>query len=227
MGSAEADMLEQMKTLRFWIQVGGGGVADVSYARDSGERELILRCQAGDRHAFERIYHRYRDDVFRFSYLVVRDQALAQDVVQEAFIKVYRSIAKFQFRSSFKSWLYRIAVNEAISVMRRRKIVEDLAPEPVTGPLDRAPIDGYSHPEQAALDAEERELLRSAIDQLDPLHRTVVILKYFHEFSDAEIAEAVGCPAGTVKSRLHRARELLRQSVSRQGIVSKVVNLFS
>lgn len=191
------------------------------------ERELITRCQAGDRHAFERIFYKYRDDVFRFAYLVVRDQALAQDVVQEAFIKVYRSIAKFQFRSSFKSWLYRIAVNEAISVMRRRKIVEDLDPEPVSGPFDRAPIDGYFHPEQAALDAEERAGLRWAIDQLDPMHRTVVILKYFHEFSDVEIADAVGCPPGTVKSRLHRARELLRQSVSKGSSSSKVVGLFN
>ncbi len=184
--------------------------------RTAGEEyELIARCQSGDRIAFEELFYLYREDVFRFSYLVVRDATLAQDVVQEAFLKVFRSVDKFQFRSSFKSWLYRVVVNEAITILRRRKIKEDLDPAPETAHGTDAPA-RYYQPEEAALESEERELLRWAIGQLDPIHRSVVVLKYFHDFSDTEIAAVVGCPAGTVKSRLHRARELLRHSMSRR-----------
>jgi RNA polymerase sigma-70 factor (ECF subfamily) len=178
---------------------------------------LIERCQTGDRVAFEALFNLYRDDVFRFSYLVVRDASLAQDVVQEAFLKVFRSIDKFQFRSSFKSWLYRVAVNEAITVLRRRRIKEELDPTPdASRGREMAQVSREWQPEEAILDGEERQILRWAIGQLDPVHRTVVVLKYFHEFSDTEIGLVIGCPPGTVKSRLHRARELLRNAMARQ-----------
>lgn len=190
-------------------------MAELEPVRDV-EIELVERCQAGDRFAFEELFMLYRDDVFRFAFLVVHDSSLAQDVVQEAFLKVFRSIAKFQFRSSFKSWLYRVAVNEAITILRRRKIKEELDPTP-GATLDQGGTPSRDwQPEEAALHSEERRLLRFAIDQLDPVHRSVVVLKYFHEFSDTEIATVIGCPAGTVKSRLHRARELLRHQMARQ-----------
>lgn len=190
-------------------------MAELEPVRDI-EFELVERCQTGDRPAFEELFLLYRDDVFRFAFLVVRDASLAQDVVQEAFLKVFRSIGKFQFRSSFKSWLYRVAVNEAITILRRRKIKEELDPAPgVTRDYTGTPTREWQ-PEEAALDSEERRLLRFAISQLDPVYRSVVVLKYFHEFSDTEIAAVIGCPAGTVKSRLHRARELLRHYLARQ-----------
>ncbi len=180
------------------------------------ENQLIVRCQTGDRDAFEELFYLYREDVFRFSYLVVRDAVLAQDVVQEAFLKVFRSSDKFQFRSSFKSWLYRIVVNEAITILRRRKLKEDLDPAPDAGKgQDARNRARDSQPEEAALQSEERDMVHWAIGQLDPIHRSVVVLKYYHDFSDSEIATVVGCPLGTVKSRLHRARELLRHELSR------------
>jgi RNA polymerase sigma-70 factor (ECF subfamily) len=180
------------------------------------ELDLIVRCQSGDREAFESLFHLFHEDVFRFAHLVVRDAGLAQDVVQESFLKVFRSIDKFQFRSSFKSWLYRVAVNEAISLLRRRKVKEDpnLAVDP-HHELSKAVARDWQ-PEEAFLEREERSLLRWAIGQLAPGHRSVVVLKYFHDFSDIEIAAVVGCPPGTVKSRLHRARELLRNAMARQ-----------
>lgn len=176
------------------------------------DTQVILRCQAGDRQAFEELFNAYRDDVFRFAYLVVRDLSLAQDVTQESFLKVFRCIDKFQFRSSFKSWLYRVVVNEAITLMRRRRLKEDLDPEPEGSRSDDAPVRDWQ-PEEAVLDLEMKWALRDAIHQLDPVHRSVVILKYYNDFSDSEIAHVLKCPAGTVKSRLHRARELLRQGM--------------
>ncbi|HEY8347204.1 MAG TPA: sigma-70 family RNA polymerase sigma factor [Symbiobacteriaceae bacterium] len=179
------------------------------------EYDLVERCQAGDRQAFEALFQLYHADVFRFAYLVVRDASLAQDVVQETFLKVFRTIDRFQYRSSLKSWLYRVVVNEAISLLRRRKIREDLDGDgraKVQAPAARRDW----QPEEAVLESEERSLLYWAIGQLDPVHRTVVVLKYFHEFSDAEIAAIVGCPPGTVKSRLHRARLLLRHVMARE-----------
>lgn len=181
------------------------------------EHVLIQRCQAGDLLAFEALFYQYRDDVFRFAYLVVRDANLAQDVVQEAFLKVYRCIGMFQFRAGFKSWLYRIAVNEAVSILRRRRLKEELAPAPDRAARNRkGQPSGEWQPEEAILENEERRILRWAVGRLDPVHRSVVVLKYFHEFSDPEIAAVLGCPAGTVKSRLHRARELLRNAMARQ-----------
>jgi len=181
------------------------------------ESELIARCQAGDQSALEQMFLVYRDDVFRFAYLVVRDATLAQDVVQETFLKVFRSINKFEFRSSFKSWLYRVAVNEAITLLRRRKIREELDPMPgAIQEHQRGRLERAWQPEEAVLDSEERRLLHVAIGRLDPVHRSVVVLKYFHEFSDSEIAAIIGCPPGTVESRLHRARELLRNHMARQ-----------
>lgn len=184
--------------------------------RPEEKPDLILRCQEGDRAAFETLFHLYRDDVFRFAYLVVRDTNQAQDVVQESFLKVYRSIAKFQFRSSFRSWLYRIVVNEAVTLMRKKRVKElpglDLL-------HDRAePSVQEWQPEDAVVEEEERRTLRWAIDQLDPVHRSVIVLKYYHEFSDPEIAQILGCPPGTVKSRLHRARDLIRHAIAvKQG----------
>ncbi len=180
------------------------------------EVAVINRCQNGDPGAFEDLFHLYRDDVYRFSHLVVRDAVLAQDVVQEAFLKVFRSIDRFQFRSSFKSWLYRVVVNEAITILRRRKIKEDLHPilGDVTGRVDAN--SRRWQPEEFALESEERDVLHWAVGQLDPIHRSVVVLKYFHDFSDPEIAAVVGCPSGTVKSRLHRARELLPHAITKQ-----------
>lgn len=180
------------------------------------EYDLVMRCQAGDPQAFEALFTLYHEDVFRFAYLVVRDAGLAQDVVQEAFLKIFRSIGRFQFRSSFKSWLYRVAVNEAISLLRRRKIREDLDASAEEVEMQAPCASRDWQPEEAVLEDEERSLLRWAIGQLDPVHRTVVVLKYFHDFSDPEIAAIVGCPPGTVKSRLHRARELLRSAMARQ-----------
>lgn len=180
--------------------------------------ELIRRCQEGNPQAFEEVFNLYKDDVYRFAYLVIRDNALAQDVVQEAFLKVFRSVGNFQHRSSFKSWLYRVAVNESITILRRRKIKEELAPahEVVSRAASAIQPRSAWQPEEAALENEVRDALRQAIERLDPLHRSVIVLKYYHEFSDTEIANVLGCPQGTVKSRLHRGRELLREDVSRQ-----------
>jgi len=196
--------------------MGVTAIAELEPVFDA-ELHLVARCQSGDRQAFEELFTFYRDDVFRFAYLVVRDSTLAQDVVQETFLKVFRSIDKFQFRSSFKSWLYRVAVNEAITLLRRRKIKEELDPAPGTSQEhQRGRVQRAWQPEEAVLDSEEKHLLHVAIGRLDPVHRSVIVLKYFHEFSDTEIAAVIGCPPGTVKSRLHRARELLRHHMARQ-----------
>jgi len=198
--------------------MGVNAMAELEPVRSAdAEYDLVMRCQAGDPHAFEMLFRLYHEDVFRFAYLVVRDAGLAQDVVQEAFLKVFRSIGRFQFRSSFKSWLYRVAVNEAISLLRRRKVREDLDASAEEVGMQVTPAASRDwQPEEAVLEDEERSLLRWAIGQLDPVHRTVVVLKYFHDFSDPEIAAIVGCPPGTVKSRLHRARELLRNAMARE-----------
>lgn len=177
------------------------------------EEALVRRCQAGDHGAFADLFASYHEDVCRFAFQVVRDAGLAQDAAQEAFIKVYRAIGNFGFRSSFRSWLYRVAVNEGINLLRRgcRREEPTLPPR---GPLPRAVP--FLPPEEAALAAEARWTLQGALARLDPHHRQALVLKYYRDLSDAEIARVLRCPVGTVKSRLHRARELLRRDLARR-----------
>lgn len=185
---------------------------DRLFTPNDHEQALIRLCQAGDLHALEQLFTTHKDDVFRFACLVVRDHGLAQDVTQETFIKVFRSIRTFGFRASFKSWLYRVAVNESISLLRRRRLKEEHDGVFRTGPRQESQRDWQ--PEEAVLKDEMRHALRTALDRLDPLHRTVIILKYYQELSDSEIARVLRCPPGTIKSRLHRARELLKRGMA-------------
>ena len=171
--------------------------------------DLIRRCKQGDKLALEALIRRYQAYVFRLCCLVMRHEQDAEDMTQETFLRACRALPRYQSRegSSFEAWLYRIAVNCCRSRMRRKWY--QMLPWPEPAPQIMAEPD--EQPERRLEQNEWRAEIMDAISSLGDKHRMVVILRYYAGMSNEEIAEALGLPSGTVRSRLFTARERLRQ----------------
>ena len=165
------------------------------------EAKLISACKAGDRDAFRRLFDLYRDKVYTIAlYHLNGDAAAAEDIVQNVFVKLFRTIAQFRRESEFATWLYRSVANACMDEHRRRRRWL---------PWASVPEQAYQH-ELNGVD----ESVRAAIDKLSPKLRMPVLLKYFEDLSYEEIAETLGCSMGTVASRLNRGHKLLAQHLS-------------
>jgi RNA polymerase sigma-70 factor (ECF subfamily) len=171
-------------------------------------KALIGRCQRGDKLAVEVLIKRYQDYVYRLCYLVMRNEQDAEDMAQETFIRAFRALPRFEIRegTSFEAWLYRIAVNCCRSRMRRRWYQVLPWPDPAP-PLSSEP---EKHPDRQMMQLEARDAMLAAINTLGEKHRLVVILRYYADLSNEEIAQALKIPSGTVRSRLFTARQRLR-----------------
>jgi len=176
------------------------------------EREFIQRCLAGDASAFEPLVERYRQRVWRLAYQLLRDREEAWDCAQEAFVRAFHSLGSFRGQSAFYTWLFRIAVNVATDRQRARgaqarAFGAERVPEEEWG---RTTPDPGARPDQAAVQSEQRDRIRKALDALPPKARTIIMLSDVEGRSYREIAEVLGCPIGTVMSRLHNARKRLQ-----------------
>lgn len=169
---------------------------------------LIRRCQRGDRLAIETLIRRFQNYVFRLCYLVMRSEQDAEDMTQETFIRACRALPQYEIRegTSFEAWLYRIAVNCCRSRMRRKWY--QVLPWPEPAPQLVASVD--SQPDRRLEQDEWRNEVLKAIDTLGEKHRLVVILRYYAGLSNEEIARILDIPSGTVRSRLHTARQRLK-----------------
>ncbi len=171
---------------------------------------LIARARAGDQNAFTELVRRYQEVAFRTAYVILADPDAAADAAQEAFIKAFRSLPGFDPKRPFKPWILRIVVNEALNLKkaarRRRGLALRLREAAALG--DAAPS-----PEAAVLARERLQALADALLELPADDRAVVALRYFQKLGEVEMAEVLGCPRGTVKSRLHRALGRLREIV--------------
>jgi RNA polymerase sigma-70 factor (ECF subfamily) len=172
------------------------------------DRDLLARTGAGDRQALTELYMRYRGAVFAYLLRLTPDQHLAEDLLQETFVAVWKSAASFAGRSAVKTWLIGVAHRQAHNVLRRRS--ESLADEAELAQLAAADPE----PENAALAKATREELQAAIARLSLAHRETLALAFGQEMPAAEIAEALGVPIGTVRSRLRDAKRLLRAALS-------------
>ncbi len=175
---------------------------------------LVQRCQAGDQNAFSELFNLYWRDAVGVARHVIRDPALAEDVAQEAFIKVYRRIGGFGFRSQFRSWLYRVVVNQAISTLRRRVWQE--RPQAGYDQLTEGWVPRTAPLEELVVEADERSLVRQMVNRLRTSQRLLIHWKYYAGLTDEQIASRIDCPVGTVKSRLHRARRQLSHALGGQ-----------
>jgi RNA polymerase sigma-70 factor (ECF subfamily) len=184
--------------------------------QDPRERDLerVRASQAGDRGAFDQLVDQYKEIVYSVAYRFARDPDLAMDLAQDVFIRAYRGIKTFKGKSSFSTWLYRIAVNTCIDYTRRRarSIEPFTVPEEVAEYADSEPVGSEPTvgPVGLALASELGEQIQRAIDALPSYHKSVFVLYEIKGLSYKEIAEVVGCSIGTVMSRLHYARKKLR-----------------
>ena len=184
--------------------------------RDPKEVDLekVRAAQAGDREAFGYLVERHKDIVYAVAYRFARDPDLAMDLSQNVFIRAYRGIKSFKGKSSFSTWLYRIAMNTCIDWTRKKsRSVDSLAvPEEVAEYAGSEPIVASlpREPGANALSSELGEQIQKAIDLLPEYHKSVFVLYEVEGLSYKEIADVVGCSIGTVMSRLHYARKKLR-----------------
>ena len=185
----------------------------------SDELALVRAAKQGDDSAFEELVRRYDRNVFRIAQHITQNREDAEDVVQEAFLKAYGNLAKFQEQSKFYTWLVRIAVNEALMKLRRRRpertvsLDEEIKTEDDSLPREIA--DWSPNPEQQYTQAELREILSKTIQGLPQGFRIVFVLRDVEGLSTEETAETLGLSIPAVKSRLLRARLQLRERLSR------------
>ena len=166
---------------------------------ESEETALIRRCQAGDKEAFRTLVEQYRNVLFGTAYLMMRDHGLAEDAVQEALIQIWKHLPSFRLKSSLKTWMVRIVVNEVKQQFRKKQVP--------TVPLEQASqvTDDLDKAEIAMIRNEERQHLKQALEQLPAEQKEAVVLHYFSELTVPEIATVTGQREGTIKSRLSRA----------------------
>jgi RNA polymerase sigma factor (sigma-70 family) len=176
--------------------------------RPLDETRLCEQARAGDIASYEELVKRYQQLAFRTAYVVTRSAADAEDAAQEAFVKAYYALDRFRTGSAFKPWLMRIVVNEALNRRRAGDRQEGLALR--IG--QSRPSGGVApSPEVALLDAEQQDRLVAALNLLSERDRLVIALRYFFDTPEAEIAQVLACPVGTVKSRLSRALTRLKE----------------
>ena len=187
---------------------------------EPSDGELVARTVAGDDGAYTVLVERYSDFVYTVVLRVVRSEEDARDVAQEAFVRAHRSLSRFRGDSKFSSWLYRIAVNRALTHLKRRKSRPDTVEYTSTSPVEAefSSRRAVEDPEERVLDLEFRSRVRKAVAKLPPRYRAAVTLFYLEERSYKEVAEALGVPMGTLKTHLHRARAILREELEQEGM---------
>ncbi len=178
------------------------------------DAELVQRCWEGDQDAFRELVLRYEKMVYNLAYRMLRDREDARDAAQEIFLSVFRSLPYFRGDCAFRTWLYRVASNECISKSKRRS--RRRSSEKAINWEERQAMEARigERLSMATAEQEERDhLLHQAIDGLPEKYRIVVVLHYLEGLAYEEIAEVLFVPLGTVKTRLFRAKDLLRKKL--------------
>jgi len=204
---------------------GEVAIADQSgqYADTSPpDEEVVARAQRGDHEAFRVLVERYQGRAYGLALRILRDEEKARDAVQDAFIKVYGSLRRFEGRSSFYTWLYRLVFNQCLDHKRKDKSGRHVEWEDERHGealvADPSTVGGVPGPEDALERAELRAALASAIAELPDDARETLLLREVEGLRYAEIAKALGIPKGTVMSRLHYARKRLQEILAGTGV---------
>lgn len=184
------------------------------------DQALIEKIRSGDYESFSAIVDRYEGKVYRLALRMLHNPQDAEDALQETFLQVHRGLKNFEGRSSFSTWLFRLATNACLMKIRDREIdpskllpLEDYLPQHEEGEALPRP-EWPKKPEEVLLNKESRGKMLEALEKLPPEYRAVFILRDIEGFSNAETGEALGLSVAAVKSRLHRARLNLREELS-------------
>ena len=184
-----------------------------------GDGELVQTAVAGREASFEELVRRYQRPIAAYVYRMVGDYDAALDLTQEVFIKVYNSLARYRAEFKFSTWIYKIAHNAAIDHLRRHAVREQTLTGSVEGERREVAIESRRlTPEQESERKERRSEIESVVQLLQASYRELIILRHSHDLSYDEIAEVTGLPLGTVKNRLFRARETMRDLLVQRGI---------
>lgn len=179
--------------------------------------ELVKRAKKNDPKAFERLLQKYRKSVYYMLLKMVNNTDDAEDLTQEAFAKAFNSLAKFDSKYAFSTWLFRIATNNCIDFIRKKRIQTvsiDTSYENDEGDSMSFDIrDTSLNPNEVMLKQQRKEYLKKAVERLPAKYKRLVDLRYFQELSYEEVATELELPLGTVKAQLFRARELLSQEL--------------
>lgn len=180
--------------------------------------ELIDRAVVdGEQAAFGDLMKRYKKPVYHMILKMVRNVDDAEDLTIESFSKAFKSLHKFKKDYTFSTWLFRIATNNTIDFIRKKRLdtisIHSAYTDDNGESVGLEVVDRKMDPEEAAIDLQKRELVRVFVEKLPPRYRKLVMLRYFDELSYEEIAQEMESPLGTVKAQLHRARELLLELV--------------
>lgn len=181
------------------------------------EASLAVLARNGDRDAFEQLVDLYKDKIYHLAYRMLGQSHEAEDVLQETFLRVFANLDKYDPNRKFSTWIYRIGNNLCIDRLRKRRKAYSLDAE--SG--DHEGIDGYAmyrgserSPEEQYVLSEMQLNVRNAIDKLPEKYKSVVVLRYLHDLSLQEISEVLDLPVTTIKTRVHRGREYLRQKLN-------------
>jgi len=186
---------------------------------ETDDLRLVESLRAGSAQAYEDLVTRFQQPVYALALRLLNDQSEACDVVQEVFLKVFRNIGNFRAQSTLKTWIYRITVNEAHNARRwffrhrRREVELDTDPEDTRNWKETIPDKGRS-PFEAAFDCEQHVMIEAALKRINPIFREAVVLRDITDMSYEEIGEILGVSLGTVKSRILRGREALREELA-------------
>jgi RNA polymerase sigma-70 factor (ECF subfamily) len=175
------------------------------------DREAVLRCQNGEREAFDRLVERYQRDVYRLCYRYVNNHHDASDMAQEVFLKAYRAIGQFRGDSAFSTWIYRIAVNTCLNHKALRRLPTEELPEALP--------DRRAGAEERLSKDERARLVREAVQKLPERQRATLILKIYQDRTHEEVAEILGSTVGPVKATLFHALANLRKILGSDGVL--------
>lgn len=181
-------------------------------AEDATDTELLKRIAHKDRLALRTFFSRYHMRLFRFLVRLTRNDALAEELVNEVFLSVWRNAESFKGQSAVSSWVFSIARNRAISELRKK--TEEELDEPMAAAIE----DGADNPETVSMKEDKGAALRACLVRLTPEHREVIDLVYYQERSVKEVANIVGIPENTVKTRMFHARQKLSVILREAGI---------
>jgi len=197
-------------------EIAGDAAQQPAAGVEQSDLELVRRAQRNERGAFDLLVLRYQHKVIKLVARLLRDQTEAEDVAQEAFVKAYRALGSFRGDSAFYTWLYRIAVNtarNAIASRQRRPLDYETELSESEQSALASKMRHTDTPEANALSEEIRATVNEAIEQLPEDLRTAIVLREVEGLSYEEIAAAMECPVGTVRSRIFRAREAIDRSL--------------
>ena len=178
----------------------------------------VQQTLEGDPQAFGELVQRYERDVFNLTYRMLNNRGEAEDAAQEAFLRAYSNLDRYDQNRSFKTWLLSIASNHCIDRIRRRRLTWLSLEEPL--PPHPALTSDIPGPEEATLSNEQSMLVQELLDELSPDYRLAVVLRYWYDYSYAEIAEMLETTESAIKSRLFRARQALAKELESKPISS-------